>query len=174
MRALDGEDPLEARAGVLLQRRLGLSLAMGSRILLLLSLAWIMRLTEPLFSTFGHAWSGRDMILIGGGLFLLFKSTKEVHASLEGDEHGVDAKVADTLLSTIVQIAILDIVFSIDSIGRRCSTRGTAPRRNWPGSRPVWSRRENAARRCWANWPGWISRAISGAHRWPISRKQSA
>jgi predicted tellurium resistance membrane protein TerC len=106
-----------------LARRLGLSLAMGTRILLLLSLAWIMRLTEPLFSTFGHAWSGRDMILIGGGLFLLWKSVHEIHGSLEGEDDTKDgdgntvsraAKVS--FVGILVQIAIIDIVFSLDSV----------------------------------------------------------
>jgi len=108
-----------------LARRLGLSLAMFSRIALLLSLAWIMRLTEPLFTTFGHAWSGRDMILIGGGLFLLWKSVHEIHGSLEGedDAQGEDAhgnpiaRIAKVSFAGIlVQIAIIDIVFSLDSV----------------------------------------------------------
>jgi predicted tellurium resistance membrane protein TerC len=105
-----------------LARRLGLSLAMGSRILLLLALAWIMRLTEPLFSTFGHAWSGRDMILIGGGLFLLWKSVHEIHNSLEGEDDttsqgGAAANaVRASFAGVLVQIAIIDIVFSLDSV----------------------------------------------------------
>jgi predicted tellurium resistance membrane protein TerC len=104
-----------------LARRLGLSLAMVSRILLLLSLAWIMRLTEPLFSTFGHAWSGRDMILICGGLFLLWKSVHEIHNSLEGeqdDSAGGDAASAARagFAAVLVQIAVIDIVFSLDSV----------------------------------------------------------
>ncbi|HET9978512.1 MAG TPA: TerC family protein [Burkholderiaceae bacterium] len=103
-----------------LARRLGLSLAMGSRILLLLSLAWIMRLTEPLFTTLGHAWSGRDMILLGGGLFLLWKSVHEIHSSLEGEDAGdagSGAKAAGaSFAGVLVQIAIIDIVFSLDSV----------------------------------------------------------
>ena len=105
-----------------LARRLGLSLAMGSRILLLLSLAWIMRLTEPLFSVFGHGVSGRDIILIGGGLFLLWKSVHEIHASLEGDNElaagGSAAAVAArvSFSGVLVQIAVIDIVFSLDSV----------------------------------------------------------
>jgi predicted tellurium resistance membrane protein TerC len=102
-----------------LARRLGLSLAMGSRILLLLSLAWIMQLTEPLFSLFGKAISGRDLILIGGGLFLLWKSVHEIHNSLEG-EHETEATPANAAKaafgSVLVQIAIIDIVFSLDSV----------------------------------------------------------
>ena len=105
-----------------LARRLGLSLAMGSRILLLLSLAWIMRLTEPLFSVIGHGVSGRDIILIGGGLFLLWKSVHEIHASLEGDNElaagGSAAAVAArvSFSGVLVQIAVIDIVFSLDSV----------------------------------------------------------
>ena len=104
-----------------LARRLGLSLAMGSRILLLLSLAWIMRLTEPLFSVFGQDVSGRDLILIGGGLFLLWKSVHEIHNSLEGEsdtgEGGSAAAAARvSFAGVLVQIAIIDIVFSLDSV----------------------------------------------------------
>ncbi len=104
-----------------LARRLGLSLAMGSRILLLLSLAWIMRLTEPLFSVFGKGISGRDLILIGGGLFLLWKSVHEIHNSLEGEhetgEGSGGAKTAGvSFAGVLVQIAIIDIVFSLDSV----------------------------------------------------------
>jgi predicted tellurium resistance membrane protein TerC len=104
-----------------LARRLGLSLAMGSRILLLLSLAWIMRLTEPLFSVFGQDVSGRDLILIGGGLFLLWKSVHEIHASLEGEDDadetpGAAAKAGVSFAGILVQIAIIDIVFSLDSV----------------------------------------------------------
>jgi predicted tellurium resistance membrane protein TerC len=104
-----------------LARRLGLSLAMGTRILLLLSLAWIMRLTEPLFTVIGQAISGRDLILIGGGLFLLWKSVHEIHGSLEGEhETGADGSVAAaarvSFVGILVQIAIIDIVFSLDSV----------------------------------------------------------
>jgi len=99
-----------------LARRLGLALAMGTRILLLLSLAWIMRLTTPVF-TLVQDISGRDLILIGGGLFLLWKSVHEIHASLEGsgDEGTVRAAGAG-FASVLVQIAIIDIVFSLDSV----------------------------------------------------------
>ena len=104
-----------------LARRLGLSLAMGSRILLLLSLAWIMRLTEPLFSIFGKGISGRDLILIGGGLFLLWKSVHEIHNSLEGENDGSEGGSAAnaagvSFASVLAQIAIIDIVFSLDSV----------------------------------------------------------
>lgn len=99
-------------------RRLGLTLAMGTRILLLLSLAWIMRLTEPLFSVFGKDISGRDLILIGGGLFLLWKSVHEIHASLEGEheEEGAAGAAKASFAGVLVQIAIIDIVFSLDSV----------------------------------------------------------
>jgi len=104
-----------------LARRLGLSLAMGTRILLLLSLAWIMRLTEPLFSVLGKGISGRDLILIGGGLFLLWKSVHEIHNSLEGDndagsDSGAAAAAGASFAGVLVQIAIIDIVFSLDSV----------------------------------------------------------
>jgi predicted tellurium resistance membrane protein TerC len=97
-------------------RRLGLGLAMIMRILLLLSIAWIARLTNPLFTAFGHAFSGRDLILGGGGLFLLAKATHEIHDNLEGEESAVVKKVAPSLRSAIVQIVLLDIVFSLDSV----------------------------------------------------------
>ena len=98
-------------------RRLGLTLAMGTRIALLLSLAWIMRLTEPFFSVLGQGISGRDMILIGGGLFLLWKSVHEIHASLEGEAGGGGAgALGASFASVLVQIAIIDIVFSLDSV----------------------------------------------------------
>jgi predicted tellurium resistance membrane protein TerC len=100
-------------------RRLGLSLAMGTRILLLLSLAWIMRLTEPLFTVLGKGISGRDLILIGGGLFLLWKSVHEIHGSLEGEEHGEEGATKAAGVSfagVLVQIAVIDIVFSLDSV----------------------------------------------------------
>jgi predicted tellurium resistance membrane protein TerC len=98
-------------------RRLGLAMAMGSRILLLASLAWIMGLVEPFFRILGHPFSGRDLILIGGGLFLLWKATHEIHDKLEGDEPDVGVKrAAVTLGSVVAQIAVLDIVFSLDSV----------------------------------------------------------
>ena len=101
-------------------RVLGLGGAMITRILLLLSLAWVMRLTHPLFSLFNEAISGRDIILIVGGLFLLAKSTHEIHGSLEGsesgDETGAGKVVHHGFMATLVQIAILDIIFSLDSV----------------------------------------------------------
>jgi predicted tellurium resistance membrane protein TerC len=97
-------------------RRLGLIAAMAMRILLLLSLAWIIRLTQPLFTVFDHPVSGRDLILILGGLFLLAKATLEIHDKLEGEEGHGSAKVAASFASVIFQIMLLDIVFSLDSV----------------------------------------------------------
>ena len=97
-------------------RTLGLTVAMGTRILLLLSITWIMRLTQPLFALVGHAFSGRDLILLGGGLFLLWKSTREIHDSLEGQEGRGNTTGRATFGGVLVQIALLDIVFSLDSV----------------------------------------------------------
>ena len=97
-------------------RRIGLMAAMGMRILLLMSIAWIVRLTQPLFTVLDHPISGRDLILIVGGLFLLFKATREIHDKLEGEEGHVTARVAPTLAAVITQIMLLDIVFSLDSV----------------------------------------------------------
>ena len=97
-------------------RTVGLTLAMVTRILLLLSLTGIMRLTRPLFSPFGHPFSARDLILLLGGLFLLWKSTREIHDRLEGEEGRQNVKAGATFGGVIVQIALLDIVFSLDSV----------------------------------------------------------
>jgi predicted tellurium resistance membrane protein TerC len=97
-------------------RRVGLLAAMGMRVLLLLSLAWIIRLTAPLFTVLGRDISGRDLILIGGGLFLLAKATLEIHDRLEGEEGHGSARVAPSFSAVIVQIMLLDIVFSLDSV----------------------------------------------------------
>lgn len=99
-----------------LARRVGLALAMLTRIALLFSLVWIMRLTAPLFEMFDHPFSGRDLILIGGGLFLLWKSTREIHHKLEGDEDGGGTSKRASFASVVTQIALLDIVFSLDSV----------------------------------------------------------
>jgi predicted tellurium resistance membrane protein TerC len=97
-------------------RKLGLLLAMVTRIALLFSISWLTRLTAPLFSLFGQEISGRDLVLIGGGLFLLAKSTYEIHDKLEGGhEHGV-TRAAPSMASVLVQIMLLDIVFSLDSV----------------------------------------------------------
>ena len=97
-------------------RRVGLALAMGMRILLLLSLAWVIRLTNPLFTVFGEGISGRDLILLLGGLFLIFKATHEMHDRLEGEENEEGQRVAASFGAVLVQIALLDIVFSLDSV----------------------------------------------------------
>jgi predicted tellurium resistance membrane protein TerC len=97
-------------------RRLGMFLAMFIRILLLLSITWVMSLTTPLFTVFGHAVTGRDLILIVGGLFLIAKSTHEIHLKLEGDEHESSGRQAATFAGVITQILLLDIVFSLDSV----------------------------------------------------------
>jgi predicted tellurium resistance membrane protein TerC len=97
-------------------RRVGLMAAMVMRILLLLSIAWIIRLTAPLFTVFGRGVSGRDLILIGGGLFLIGKATLEIHERLEGEEGDGAVRVAPSFAAVIVQIMLLDIVFSLDSV----------------------------------------------------------
>jgi predicted tellurium resistance membrane protein TerC len=110
---LSGKLPAEQQARA---RRIGLLGAMLTRIALLFSLAWIIKLTAPWFSLFGHDISGRDLILILGGLFLLGKSTFEIHDKLEGEEGHASNKVAASFSSVIVQIMLLDIVFSLDSV----------------------------------------------------------
>jgi predicted tellurium resistance membrane protein TerC len=99
-------------------RRLGLFGAFGTRVLLLLSIAWIVKLTRTLFSVLGHGVSGRDLILLAGGLFLITKATFEIHAKLEGDDHasGSGGGTARSLSKVVTQIMLLDIVFSLDSV----------------------------------------------------------
>lgn len=98
-------------------RLIGLALAMIGRVVLLLSLAWIMRLTAPLFEIFSQVISGRDVILIAGGLFLLGKSTYEIHDKLESPTHGAhEPRAAASFMSVLVQILLLDLVFSLDSV----------------------------------------------------------
>ena len=97
-------------------RQLGLGLALISRLILLFSLVWVMGLVEPLFSVFGNEISGRDIILIVGGLFLLGKSTHEIHSSLEIDEDASEGGKTVSFVSVLFQIAVLDIVFSLDSV----------------------------------------------------------
>ncbi|MFL6202856.1 MAG: TerC family protein [Thermoanaerobaculia bacterium] len=97
-------------------RRVGLGLAMFLRIGLLASLAWLVKLTAPLFTVLREEISGRDLILLTGGLFLIFKSTREIHERLEGEEGEASARVASSFVSVIVQILLLDIVFSLDSV----------------------------------------------------------
>ena len=98
-------------------RRLGISLAVITRILLLLSITWVMGLTRPLFELFGQAISGKQLILVGGGLFLIGKATFEIHDKLEGADHAATAAAAGaTLAGVIVQIMLIDVVFSLDSV----------------------------------------------------------
>ncbi len=110
---LSGKLPSEQQGRA---RTLGLALAMITRIALLFSIAWIVRLTAPLFELFGHPFSGRDLILLGGGLFLLAKATQEIHGKLEGEHGGGDARTAASFGGVLVQIMLLDIVFSLDSV----------------------------------------------------------
>jgi len=97
-------------------RRLGLVGAMVTRILLLASLAWIIRLTAPFFTVFGHPFSGRDLILLAGGLFLIYKSTHEIHEKLEGESGQANTGAAASFANVVGQIVLLDIVFSLDSV----------------------------------------------------------
>ncbi|TLU87754.1 MAG: TerC family protein [Chlorobium sp.] len=97
-------------------RIIGLGLAMLTRIALLLSITWVMGLTSGLFTLLSHTFSGRDLILLGGGLFLLAKSTQEIHQSLEGEEEIKKEGAGSNFIVTMVQIAVLDIVFSLDSV----------------------------------------------------------
>jgi predicted tellurium resistance membrane protein TerC len=106
---LPGNQPRKAR-------QVGLSLAMVTRILLLFSITWIISLTAPLFTILGYELSGRDLILIGGGLFLLAKSTHEIHQKLEGAEGETSPRISPSFTSVIVQILLLDVVFSLDSV----------------------------------------------------------
>lgn len=97
-------------------RYVGLGLAMFMRIALLFSISWVIRLTAPLFAVFGHEISGRDLILIVGGLFLLAKATREIHQKLEGEEGHASVRVKPSFSSVIIQVLLLDIVFSLDSV----------------------------------------------------------
>jgi predicted tellurium resistance membrane protein TerC len=97
-------------------RQVGLMVALVTRILLLLSIAWIIGLTEPLFGVFGQEISGRDLILLVGGLFLLGKSTREIHERLEGDTEHARPKAVPSFTGVVLQIGLLDIIFSLDSV----------------------------------------------------------
>lgn len=97
-------------------RLLGLGFAMISRIILLCSLAWVMNLKEALFVLHTHPVSGRDLLLLAGGAFLVYKATKEIHGRIEGDADEVKTKGYPSLMSTLIQIALLDMVFSLDSV----------------------------------------------------------
>jgi predicted tellurium resistance membrane protein TerC len=107
--------PAERR---LLARRIGLGLALGSRLVLLFTITWIMGLTAPLFTLRGHGYSGRDLILIAGGLFLVFKATREIYAKVEAkrDEGRGQAGGRQGLVAVLVQIMLIDVVFSLDSV----------------------------------------------------------
>ena len=110
---LSGKLPPEQRAKA---RYIGLALALGIRILLLLSLSWVIGLVEPLFNIWGKGISGKDLVLLIGGLFLIAKSTHEIHGSLEGEEGHGSKKTYAGFASVIIQIVLLDIVFSLDSV----------------------------------------------------------
>jgi predicted tellurium resistance membrane protein TerC len=110
---LAGKLPADQQARA---RTTGLALAMITRILLLLSLSWIATLTGELFSVFGFGVSGRDLILLGGGLFLVAKATYEIHEKLEGEPGHSETRVGPSFSAVIVQILLLDIVFSLDSV----------------------------------------------------------
>ena len=97
-------------------RQVGIGLAVISRILLLLSISWVIGLTRPLFTLFDHGFSGRDLILILGGLFLMAKATHEIHAKLEGAEEGGIERTAASFTAVIIQIVLIDMVFSLDSV----------------------------------------------------------
>ena len=97
-------------------RQTGLGLALVTRILLLCGLAWMVKLTAPLLTLFDHNFSGRDLILLAGGLFLIYKATHEIHGKLEGEDGEVTRKLPPTFLSVLVQILLLDLVFSLDSV----------------------------------------------------------
>ena len=110
---LSGKLPPEKQAKA---RYIGLALALGIRILLLLSLSWVIGLVEPLFTIWGKGFSGKDLVLLIGGLFLIGKSTHEIHGSLEGEEGHGSKKSYAGFVSVIIQIVLLDIVFSLDSV----------------------------------------------------------
>ena len=111
---LAGKLPEKKRASA---RKLGLLIAMGTRILLLFSISWLLKLVGPLFTIFDHSISGKDLILIGGGLFLLGKSTREIHDKIEGDDQKKKGPAVQvSFLSVMLQIALLDMVFSLDSV----------------------------------------------------------
>ncbi|HSP91625.1 MAG TPA: TerC family protein [Vicinamibacterales bacterium] len=97
-------------------RRIGLFMAMFMRIALLFSISWLIRLTAPLFGLFGHEFSGRDLILLAGGLFLIAKATYEIHDKIEGEDGHAPVRVAASFAAVIIQVMLLDVVFSLDSV----------------------------------------------------------
>lgn len=110
---LAGKLPPEQQAKA---RYIGLALALVMRVILLFSLTWVIGLTAPLFTVFGQEISGRDLVLLIGGLFLLAKSTHEIHGALEGEEGHKATKIYPSFISVLIQIMLLDIVFSLDSV----------------------------------------------------------
>jgi predicted tellurium resistance membrane protein TerC len=110
---LAGKLPVEQQSKA---RYVGLALALVMRVILLFSLTWVIGLTAPLFTVFGQEISGRDLVLLTGGLFLLAKSTHEIHGSLEGEEGHKSTKIYPSLVGVLIQIMLLDIVFSLDSV----------------------------------------------------------
>jgi predicted tellurium resistance membrane protein TerC len=110
---LAGKLPAEQRSRA---RRIGLAAALVSRLLLLLTLAWIAKLTTPLFTLFGHGFSGRDLVLFFGGLFLIYKATHEIHDKLEGGDPKRLSRATVKFATVIAQIMVIDVVFSLDSI----------------------------------------------------------
>jgi predicted tellurium resistance membrane protein TerC len=110
---LSGKLPVEQQKRA---RQTGLLLALGTRILLLLGLAFMAKMQKELFSIFGWAFTGRDLVLLVGGMFLIWKATHEIHEKLEGEDGEVTTRIAPTFASVIVQILLLDIVFSLDSV----------------------------------------------------------
>lgn len=109
-----GKLPAEKQAAA---RRTGLLLAMGTRVLLLFSISWLIGLTKPLFEVMGQPFSGRDLILLGGGLFLIAKAVNEIHAKLEGQGHHADGTIKVVSFGAVIgQILLIDIVFSLDSV----------------------------------------------------------
>jgi predicted tellurium resistance membrane protein TerC len=99
-----------------LARQLGIGFALVTRLMLLFAIAWVIGLVEPIFEIFGHPVSWRDIILIGGGAFLIYKSTHEIHGSLEGEQDEVGRRIAANFFAVVAQIAFLDIIFSLDSV----------------------------------------------------------
>ena len=97
-------------------RSVGLILALFTRIALLCSIFWLIQLTKPFLTAFGHSFSGKDLVLLAGGLFLLWKSVNEIHGTLEGEEHKASVSVPSRLSSVVFQIILIDIVFSLDSV----------------------------------------------------------
>ncbi len=110
---LAGKLPLAQQARA---RQIGISLALVSRIVLLFAISWVIRLTAPLFELLGQEISGRDLILIAGGLFLLAKATHEIHDKLEGDSGHASARVPPSFTAVVLQIMVLDVIFSLDSV----------------------------------------------------------